>query len=137
MLPVSSPMRTTARFPLVKGTAPGVGVDESVFVGVVVVVLVRVYEGVRVPVGVNDGVPVVDTELDEVKTDEVVPDIVCVMAGVIDGCAPLDRDADAEAVALGVCDEVSDADAVPLELRDADDVLVGDAVAAAGANATL
>ena len=55
----------------------------------------------------------------------------------MEGEAPIDNDFDAVAVALGDCDEEGDTVAVLLVVADTDDVLVGDAVAAAGANAIL
>ena len=55
----------------------------------------------------------------------------------MEGDAPIDNDIDAVTVALGDCDEDGDTVAVLLEVSETDEVLVGDAVTAAGANAIL
>ena len=55
----------------------------------------------------------------------------------MEGDAPKDSDIDAVAVALGDCDEEGNTVAVLLDVADTDDVVVGDAVAAEGANAIL
>ena len=68
----------------------------------------------------GEGIWVPSLELEGVPTAEIV-------AGVEDGDAPIDRVDDADAVALGVA----------LEETEVDDVLVGVAVAAVGANARL
>ena len=120
VLPVSSPMRTTARLPPVNGTGAvvgagvveredvgvlvieGVDVNELVDEGVGVTVLVAVFVAVTVLVAVLDDVCV----LDPVKLDdgegvlELVIEEVTAGVGVVDGVVPGGSEADEEAVAL-------------------------------------
>ena len=114
VLPVSSPMRTTARLPPVKGTGAVVGAGEVVRedVGVLVIedvdvtVLVGVFVDVTVLLAVFVGVAV----MDPVKLDdgegvlELVEEVVSAGEGVVDGVVPGGREADAEAVLLAVDD---------------------------------
>ena len=163
VLPVSSPMRTTARLPPVNGTGAvvGAGVVEREDVGVLVIegvdvtvlliegvdvtVLVAVFVDVTVLVAVLDDVCV----LDPVKLDdgeavlELVEDVVSAGVGVVDGVVPGGREADEEAVALAeeVIVRAAVIDALEVLVAVCDCVLAGVAVAVAvaiaGANATL
>ena len=94
VLPVSSPMRTTARLPPVNGMGAMVGAGEVVREDVTV--LVAVFDGVAVldPVKLDDGEGVL----------ELVEDVVSAGVGVVDGVVPGGSEADAEAVLLAVDD---------------------------------
>ena len=133
VLPVSSPMRTTARLPPTKGTGAVVGAG------------VMLCDGVALPVGeyVTDAVADAVMELDSVRVLEQVADVVAAAVGVTEGLARNDKDAVAEAVLVPtpvedpVLDTVGVDEPVPLCDNDVEGDTVGDALASAGANATL
>ena len=94
VLPVSSPMRTTARLPPVNGMTAGVGVGLGVRDEVGVLVAVFVGVAVMDPVKLDDGEGVL----------ELVEEVVSAGEGVVDGVVPGGREADAAAVLLAVDD---------------------------------
>ena len=118
-LPESSPIRTTARLPPVKGTVAEVGVAE----------LVAVFDGVTEDVTVEAGVTDDDAVSEGVQVGGAVALVVAWEVPVAEGSPPGVSEADADCVML------REALRVAAEVADDDGVIEGVGVGNAGANA--